>query len=294
LTRSRAIAELLLAGAIWGFGFTANEVALREMQTLDILLYRFIFAVIAGEMMRALFFRSSAPLNKSDMIKAIPAGVILSGMLILQTVGMEYTTATNSGFLTILYVILVPLFNHIFFKIKTPLKVYGMAALALAGAFMLMGRSISNLNKGDVLTILCAIIAAVHIIYLGKVSRHVKDVVRFNNWQSFFCLVPIIPFWFIYKKPITGTSLLTWASVVYLAIGSSAIAFCLQVRAQKILSDMTASMLFLLESPFAFLFAFLLLGERLGFLEAMGAVIILISSALTILWDSPGYSKPVS
>ncbi len=291
-SHSRAVVELLIAGAIWGFGFSANEVALRTIPSIDILFYRFFLAVLAGEFIRALFFRSSAPLNKSDMVKAIPAGVLLSLMLIFQTVGMEYTTATNSGFLTILYVMIVPLLNHAFFRIKTPPRVYLMAGLALVGAFLLMGHTFTDFNYGDLLTVCCAAIGALHIIYLGKVSRHVKDVVRFNTWQSLFCLVPILPFWiFLNKSNPQSFSSESWAGVIYLAVGSSAIAFCLQVRAQKILSDITASMLFLLESPFAFLFAFLILGETLGFVEASGAVLILISSALTILWDSPGHSK---
>lgn len=291
-SRSRAVVELVLAGAIWGLGFSANEIAQRTMPSLDILFYRFILAAFAGELIRALFFRNAPAFNKSDMIKALPAGILLSVMIVLQTVGMEYTTATNSGFLTILYVIIVPILNDLFFKIRTPAKVYFMALMALIGAFMLMGHTFNRFNYGDLLTVCCALIGGLHIIYLGRVSRAVKDVVRFNAWQSLFCLIPLLPFW-IFSPKINPASFgfQSWAGVLYLAVGSSAIAFCLQVRAQKVLSDTTASMLFLLESPFAFLFAFLLLGERLGFIEAAGAVLILISSALTILWDSHEHSK---
>ncbi len=167
-----------------------------------------------------------------------------------------------------------------------------MAVLALFGAFLMMGQKLSHLNKGDLLTLACAAIGAVHIIYLGRVSPTVKDVIRFNNWQSLFCLLPLLPFWlYADKTPLTNISSESWMGVIYLAIGSSAVAFSLQVRAQKVLSDTTASMLFLLESPFAFLFGFLLLSERLDWLQSCGAILILISSALTILWDSSGYSK---
>lgn len=291
-SRRRAIIDMIFAAAIWGFGFTANEIALRSLTSFEILLYRFIIALIAGELIRSAFFRDAPAFDKGDLKKAWPAGILLSIFLIFQTVGMEYTTATNSGFITTLYVIFVPLLNHIFLKIKAPFLVYLMAGLALIGAFLLMGGKIDQFNKGDMLTMGCAVVGAIHIIYLGKVSRNVKDVIRFNNWQSAICIIPIIPFlFFTTKTPFENITPESWGGVFYMAIGSSAIAFSMQVRAQKVLSDTTASMLFLLESPFAFLFGFLFLAERLGWISSLGALLILISSALTILWDSPGYSN---
>lgn len=295
LTRERAVIELIFAAIIWGFGFVATEWALQTMGSYDILFYRYILAVISGEIIRQVFFRNNPPFNKEDLKRAWPAGIILSFFLILQTVGMEYTTATNSGFLTSLYVILVPFINHTIFRVKSSNLVYSMAALAFFGAFLLMGAQLQNLNWGDILTLMCAVLGAVHIIYVGKISAAVKDVVRFNTWQSVFCFIPLLPFWLLSeKRDLAEASALSWGGVVALAVGSSAIAFALQVRAQKVLSDTTASMMFLLEGVFAFFFAFIFLHERLSWVQLGGAIFILMSSALTVLWDSPSHSKSKS
>ena len=205
---------------------------------------------------------------------------------------MLYTTATNSGFLTTLYIIFVPILNHLFFKVKIDSKVYVTVAIAVIGAFLLMGGHLDSMNKGDLVTLSCAVVGALHIIYLGKVSRFVKDVVRFNNWQTFFCWILVLPFLALQDGWQFGkASGLAWAGVLFLGVGSSAIAFIFQIRGQRILSDTTSSMIFLLESPFAFAFGFLLLQERLLPIQWAGALIILTSSGLTILWDSSSHSK---
>jgi drug/metabolite transporter (DMT)-like permease len=295
ISRNRAVLELILAGALWGLGFTANELALKSISSIEILLFRMAIAVACGEFVRAVGFRNSPPFTWKDMKLAAPAGLILSVFLIFQTVGMEYTTATNSGFITTLYVIFVPLLNHVFMRVKAPFVVYLLAAFALFGAYLMMGTNASELNRGDLLTLVCAVVGAIHIIYLGRASPKASDVIRFNNWQSFFCLLPVIPFWFFMgKTPFDKMTLESWWGVLFLAVGSSVVAFTLQVRAQRVLNDMTASMLFLLESPFAFLFGFIFLSERLNLLQASGAIVILASSALTILLDSRGHSKSES
>lgn len=102
ISKSTAILELLLAGAIWGFGFTANEWAQVGLSSYEILFFRFILAAAAGEAIRFLIFKSPVRFHFEDMKLAIPAGIILSIFLIFQTVGMEFTTATNSGFITTL------------------------------------------------------------------------------------------------------------------------------------------------------------------------------------------------
>jgi drug/metabolite transporter (DMT)-like permease len=159
-----------------------------------------------------------------------------------------------------------------------------LAGLALIGTFILMDASLTDLNVGDLWTLGCSVLAAFHIIYIGKVSNKVGNAFRFNNFQSFWALLILTPLLFFQEK-ITWHSeeFLPWAGVLCLGLGSSIIAFYIQVRAQKVLSDTTASILFLLESPFAALFGFLLLEEKLSGFQYTGAGIILATAFLEIM-----------
>jgi drug/metabolite transporter (DMT)-like permease len=278
LSRQRATIELFFAGALWGFGFIASKWGLLAFNPVEILVYRFFIGVIAGEFIHFAMYRSRLKVDLDDIKRALPAGALLSLFMLPQTIGLQYTTATNSGFLTTLYIILVPVLNHLFFKLKTRPRIYLAVVLALLGAFLLMGAHFDTLNKGDIVTMGCAVMGALHIIYLGRVSKHVKDVVRFNNWQTFFCLISVFPFLILQDHiNFLVAPLLAWAGILFLGIGSSAIAFIFQVRAQSVLT-----------------FGYLLLGDRLSPLQLAGALVIMISSGLTILWDSPARSKTAS
>lgn len=284
--KKRAAFELILAGALWGFGFIAATWAIQSFTPTETLVLRFITASVLGEALYFILRRPKVPSAKSDFLKALPAGALLGGMLLLQTIGLKYTTATKSGFLTSIYVILVPLLNTLFFKTASSWKNYALAILALFGTFILMDAKIHDVNAGDLWTLACSLIAALHIIYIGKVSNSVGNSFRFNNFQSIWALLILTPLLLTQEKvTLHQASGISWLGVLILGMGASLIAFSIQIRAQKVLSDSTASMIFLLESPFAALFGFLLLNERLTFFQGFGAIIILTASAMQILWD---------
>ncbi|HWU43657.1 MAG TPA: DMT family transporter, partial [Bdellovibrio sp.] len=279
MTKQRAATELIFAGILWGFGFVATVWALESFTPTETLVYRFIIASVLGEILYLIVKGPSLHSAKEDFFRALPAGAILGTMLLLQAIGLKDTTATKSGFITSLYVILVPLFNTWFFKNASHWKNYALAILALVGTFVLMNANLRDVNKGDLWTLANSVFAALHIIYIGKISNKVGNAFRFNNFQSFWCLVVLAPLLF-FQDTIhwRETNLEAWAGVLALGLGSSIIAFYLQVRTQRVLSDATASMLFLLESPCAAFFGFLLLNERLSLFQTSGAILIMIAS----------------
>ncbi|MEK2688275.1 DMT family transporter [Bdellovibrio sp. GT3] len=285
LTKNRAAIELILAGALWGFGFVATVFALRAFSPVEAMVYRFLIASVFGELIYLYFRPAGLPSMKSDFKKALPAGFFLGGMLILQTIGLQYTTATKSGFITSLYVILVPLINTLIFKTRSSLLNYALAFVALAGTFVLMDANVTDVNTGDLWTLACSVLAAGHIIYIGRITHKVDNAFRFNNFQSIWVLLLLSPLLLTQKSVNMTAPWEAWAGVAMLGLGSSIIAFSIQIRAQKVLSDSTASMIFLLESPFAALFGFLLLQERLSWFQAFGALIIMAASAIQILAD---------
>lgn len=283
MTKKQASIELIVAGVLWGFGFVATVWALRSFTPLETTVYRFVLATILGEALYLIFrgpqFRSA----KADLFLALPAGVFLGGLLLTQTIGLKYTTATKSGFITSLYVILVPLLSTLFFRVRLRWFNYALAISALIGTYILMDSNLSDVNVGDLWTLACSVMASIHIIYIGRVSGKIGNAFRFNNFQSLWILLIVAPLLFTQDHITVNTSdIQSWLGLLSLGICSSIIAFYLQIRSQRVLSDTTASMLFLLESPFAALFGFWLLNERLSLFQAFGALIILASAMAEI------------
>lgn len=112
LTKKTAVIELIFAGAIWGFGFVAAVWALNDFTPTETLVYRFLAATAMGELLflisNKIAKKPSLHSAKEDFLLAIPAGSLLGGLLLFQTIGLKYTTATKSSFITSLYVIFVP------------------------------------------------------------------------------------------------------------------------------------------------------------------------------------------
>lgn len=256
-----------------------------------------MIAVLVAELWWWLALRGKStepsPWGGSDLLRSLPAGFLLAAMLLPQTIGLQSTSAAKSGFLTTLYVLLVPLLSQVALRHRVPAMVYVYVAVALAGTALLMGlQNAEPLNPGDLWTLVCAVGAAFHILYVGVVADRIRDGFRFNTFQSFFCLLFTLPvlFWQDGIRVISDDGL-AWAGLIALAIGSSIIGFTIQVRAQKVLSPTTASMLFLLESPFALVFGLAILGETLNLTQTLGAGLILVAAVLTLKSDSAANSK---
>lgn len=292
--RHRATQELVFAGALWGFGFVAARWALTDFTAPETLLLRFFIAFMIGEALRHLFFKPTKNTEQEKINLWLPmgGGFFLGGMLLLQTIGLQYTTATKSGFITTLYVLLVPLIQHLFFRIKISPWLYVYIAGGLAGTWLLIGGEVHEFNQGDLWTLACSFLGAGHILFIGWASPQIKDSFKFNNLQSLFCLLLILPF-YLFQKDSPPSEIfarspndLALLGICFLGIGSNLVAFLIQVRAQKVLPPVIASMLFLLESPFAFLFGWLLLDEQLSKKGALGAGLIMVSAILTVLHEN--------
>lgn len=287
LTKQRAIAELIFAGSLWGFGFVAATWALQSFTAAETLLYRYLIAFTLGEVIRfVLQPKTQWRIPRQELNYAMGAGVFLGGMLLFQTIGLKYTTATKSGFITSLYVVLVPLIQTAWLRGRgLDYRVWINVAIAFAGMLLLLGDPRQDWNEGDLWTLLCAVIAALHIIYIGYAAKKEINAFRFNNYQSLFSIFTLLPLLVSQNQMTAQASSLSIVGVFILGLAVSVLAFTIQVRTQKVLSNTTASMLFLLESPFAFFFGWLLLNERLNTLQFSGAGLIMIASILTILWE---------
>lgn len=289
--------ELTLAGALWGFGFIAATWALDGMGPLAITGWRFVIAVIVGGAIVLARPSLRANVEWIGFYAAAWPGLFISLTLITQTYGLRYTTATKSGFITILYVLLVPLLERLWLKRAVPRYHVAYVLAALVGVALICdlpsaftggaggATEREKLNVGDALTVICAIFAALQIVWYGRIQDKIGSSFVFNLYQSFWAGVIPLALSLVLEPFPTFPNTTTWVGLAMLSLGSTLIAFALQIRAQKKISPSLASLLFLLESPFAGLFAIFFLNERMTTMTAAGAAVILVSLASSVVFE---------
>lgn len=296
--QKRAIAELTFAGALWGFGFICTIWALRSMGPLSITGWRFALAALTGLLISSMITRHRKQMSWQQFFLAAIPGLLLCGTLVLQTWGLRFTTATKSGFLTTLYVLMVPMIERVWLKRRLPKMHFVYVTLALIGVALicdltselglLVSGQASDLapkqrwNIGDLLTLLCAIAASVHIVWFGLIQKKIGSAFVFNNYQSIWAgALPLLLSFFLEPMPTPNFADFSMYGLISLTFGSTMIAFALQVHSQKVINPSLASLIFLLESPFATLFAVTLLGETLKTSQWFGAGLILVAAGLS-------------
>lgn len=273
---------MTLAGAIWGYGFIATKLALESFGPLSMSIFRFLIccAIVFPLIFFVPTFRTKK--HKELFRWSLLPGILLSVLMIFQTWGLKYTSATKSSFITTLYIVMVPLFEVILLKKKLKYEHVFWVFLALFGTALICDFHGGGWNIGDFLTFICAIAATFHIIVIGKISPKIDSAMAFNAYQSLVCAVVTMFIFVLSPEPIQTVTPHALFGLLFLAIGSTAIAFMLQIRAQQVLSASTASLLFLLESPFAALFGFVFFAEMLSVHQWIGASLILISAISSV------------
>ena len=267
----RADIALLLVTIFWGAGFPATKIALQTMTPFYHIGIRF---AIASLLLSLLFYKKLKNLNK-DLIK--PA-LILSSLLFatyaLQTVGIQYTTASKSSFFSGLAVLIVPLFSIFYLKTKLELKTVISVLTATLGLFLLSNTSgNSNFNIGDFLTILCSICYAWQLILTGTyVQNH--DATLLAIVQLFFVSVFGMVFAIVLEPFPKDMSLPSFWSLMFSAVFCTAFAFWMQTTAQKFSPASHIALIFTMEPVFGALTSFFVLGELLGIRGIIGGMFI--------------------
>jgi len=277
--------ELTIAAVFWGFGFVATVWALGTLNPAAITLYRFLGAALLGIPFLWIFsggWQKNLKLLITELRNSWLAGLLLCGVLLPQTIGLLTTTPSKSAFLTILYVAIVPILSAIFLKERLGVRFYFLIPLALTGIALLVNLNLQQWVVGDSWTLLCSLMASIHIFYLSVQTKKVTSLFYFsigqNFWTGIFCLI-LLPFGSAFEKGSWNLFDLdpigVWGMIA-LTFGSSFLAFLFQIRAQLTMSPSVASILFLLESPFSAFFSFLFLGEHLSQLQLTGGALILL------------------
>ncbi len=285
--RLTGIGALFFTTLIWGGTFTIVKVVLNDISSMLFIGLRFLFASIV---ILPFAFKKLRNLNKQQILMGSVLGFLLFIGFALQTVGLKYTNASKSGFVTGSVVMFIPLFQFLIEKKKPSAAQLIGSAIVLAGLIFLSvgGTSLSNFftelgsnfNIGDFLTLLCAISYAVYIIYLDMTSRKI-DVLCLVFMQVF--VTSILAFIFSSFLSVINFEAIKFKytqellfGLLYTSVLATVLTTLLQTKYQKEVSPTNAGIIFSFEPVFAAIIAVIFLGDIISGFSTAGCILIFV------------------
>jgi drug/metabolite transporter (DMT)-like permease len=267
---------LFYAAAIWGTTFFIVKDALSGIDPVVMVGYRFLLAGL----MLLVFLKATGRPVMQGLGRALFLSVILWLLYISQTIGLRYTTASNSGFITGLFVMFVPLFLRTIFKRKPKLMEVVASAVSLMGLWVLTG-GMSDINIGDVLTLVAAMTYALHVLYSDKYMKADVDPYMISCQQFLIVGILSVITGFAFDLPFSIQTVSVGLTVVFLALLPTLSAFVIQMVAQRFTSPLKVSLIFAFEPVFAAAFAWTLGGEDFVWRRATGGLLIFLALILS-------------
>ncbi len=286
-------AMLLLTAMIWGCAFVAQSVGMDYVGPFTFMCSR---SILGGVVLLPVIFFSDRLKKKNGagqkldkkgrrnlITGGLVCGVLLCAASNFQQFGIQYTTVGKAGFITAMYILLVPVLG-IFFKKKVPAKIWGCVALAVAGLYFLCMSGSFSVGKGDALCMVCALLFSLHILAVDYFVQR-ADGVKIACMQFFVTGIISGILMFIFETPSWGDILDAWMPVVYAGVLSSGVAYTFQILGQKYTPPTVASLLMSLESFFAAVAGAVILRQIPSGREIIGCVLMLAAIMLSQLPD---------
>ncbi|MFA6689865.1 MAG: DMT family transporter [Sphaerochaetaceae bacterium] len=280
--------SLVLTALIWGLSFVAQSVGMEYVGPFTFNCVRNLLGGIVLIPVIFLFDRRSSPRiaegRKFSLLEGTPAqkrtlliggvacGTALAVASSLQQFGILDTTVGKAGFITALYIVIVPIFG-LFFRRRVAPSVWLAVVIALVGLYLLSITDDFSIGRGDVLVILCAFGFSAHILLIDHFSPR-TDSVRLSCIQFLVCGIQCGVCMFLFENPSVRSLLSAWLPILYSGVLSCAVAYTLQVIAQKYVEPTVASLILSLESVFAALFGWLILRQSMSMKELAGCLLV--------------------
>lgn len=270
---------LIVTTIIWGSAFVVMKNTVDILSPTYLLALRFTIAAIA---LILVFWRQVMKITKSDLICGGLLGVFLFVSYFFQTYGLKFTTASKNAFITTLYVILVPFLHWLFNRKRPTQKNIAAAVIAVIGLGLLSLEGDLSVNPGDLLTFICGIFFAVHIVFIDRFTTDHSPVTMTVIQMA----VAAILSWLIAPVLEGGLDVRVidrsmMVSLLYLGIFSTMIGFLLQNVGQKYLTPNTSSILLSFESVFGLIFSVIFLGDPLTVRLIAGCVLMFAAVILS-------------
>ena len=279
---------LLLTSFIWGVAFVAQSVG---GETVGCFTFNGVRSLIGALVLIPVIFFLDAQKKKElgeekfqeqkgDFKTLLTGGICCGVMLCIasnfQQFGISFTTVGKAGFITAMYILIVPILG-LFMKKKVSMKVWFGVVLATIGLYMLCMTSESfSLSKGDFLVLICAGFFSLHILIIDYFSPK-ADGVRMSCIQFFVCGIISMIIAFIFEQPNLGAILSGWLPILYAGILSCGVAYTLQIVGQKNMDPTVASLILSLESVFSVLAGWVILNQKLSGRELFGCGLMFLA-----------------
>lgn len=285
---------LLFAAAIWGFGFVAQRLGLNFLEPFAFNGIRFLLG--SCSLLPLIWWfsrRTKAPeASASSLTKAgLLAGGVLFVAASLQQVGLLYTTAAKAGFITGLYIILVPILG-LLLKHSSGVTTWLGAGLAVVGLYLLSINDDFSMSFGDMLQFIGALFWAMHILLIDHYSSRVSPL-KLSAVQFAVCGLLSLGVSLLIETPTLAGALAGWQPILYAGLVSVGVAYTLQVVGQKSAKPAHAAIILSLESVFAALGGVWLLNESLSSRAWLGCGLMLAGMLLSqIRWPTGRKTEP--
>jgi len=280
---------LILVTIVWGSTFfiikdtvaTVNEYLIVFIRTALAFVAMFLFQLIK---------EPKKLLNKKAFIYGSVLGILLAISYAAQTIGLKYTSTGHSAFITSSAVIVVPFLLFFFYKFKL-LKIDLIAvAIVFAGLFLLTYDFETNMNIGDIITIITALTYAFHVVLAGRFVKK-TDATTIVTYQFFAAAVFSLVAWVITDHEPVSIDTKTWGALIYLGLVGTLFCYFITVWVQKYVTSLKVTIIFSLEPVFAAMFGYWALHEILNTRELTGAILILAGVLVHSILKSKFESK---
>ena len=267
---------IVLVAFFWGSTYFLTKMAVAELELFNLTALRFGTAFIITALF---FFKRIRNADRTVIKYSIILGVLAVIAVLSMTFGVQYTTASNAGFLISLSVVMIPLISVVVLKKRIKAKLLLSVILATIGIVCLTLNEQLTINKGDILCILCATSFAVQVLIMERIPKS-ADSVAIGALQLGITAVVNFILSFFLENFTVPRDLKVWGVIVILGVFCTAFCYIIQIYALKNTSAIQAGIILSLEPVFSAIFAYIFLGELLSKQGYIGAILLFISVIL--------------
>ena len=281
MTRRRADLLLLTAAAIWGVSFVVVKEALASASPLLFLAARFTIATVV----LAPLVNLRGGFSRGELRAGLILTLLLASGFATQAYGLQFTTPARSAFIVAMSSVLAPFIALVLLKHRTGWMVFLALLIAGAGIYFLTAPDTGGLNKGDLWTLITAVVFGGHIVAVSEFSK------QFDAQRLVWLQLPGTAIGSLIAALLLEQLRFDWspslvAALLFLSIMSTVVALIWQFRAQRVMSSARASLIFCFEPVFAALTSWLFWGETFSRSQAFGAVLILAGMVLAVIGEA--------
>lgn len=281
MTRRRADLLLITAAAVWGVSFVIVKEALASASPLLLLAVRFTIATLV----LAPFIDLRGGFSRAELRAGVVLTALLASGFATQAYGLQYTTPARSAFIVAMSSVLAPFIALVLLRHRTGWMVVLALVIAGGGIYLLTAPDTGGLNRGDLWTLITAVVFGGHIVAVSEFSK------RFDAQRLVWLQLPGTAIGSLIAALLLERLRFEWsltlgAALLFLSVMSTAVALVWQFRAQREMTSARASLIFCFEPVFAAVTSWLFWGERFSMTQGMGAALILAGMVLAVIGEA--------